>query len=172
MRRLVASALMLLAGCAGASPPDLPRAANVDLPRFMGRWYVIAHIPSYPEREAYAAVETYTLRPDGRIQTQYRQNTGAFDGKVDTMKPVGSVVPDTGNAVWGMQFVWPIQAEYVIGWVAPDYSQTLVVRSKRDYAWVMARTPTIPDADYRAAVERLRAMGYDVAKLRRVPQRP
>jgi apolipoprotein D and lipocalin family protein len=35
----------------------------------------------------------------------------------------------------------------------------------------MARTPTISEADYAAHVERLRALGYDVSKLRRVPQR-
>jgi apolipoprotein D and lipocalin family protein len=36
----------------------------------------------------------------------------------------------------------------------------------------MARTPQIPEAAYAADVERLRAMGYDVSKLRKVPQSP
>lgn len=172
MRRLLATALAVLAGCASAGPPTVPHVAQVDLPRFMGDWYVIANIPSRPERDAYGAVESYAMRPDGKIQTTFRYRRGSFDAPEKTMRPVATVVPNSGNAVWGMQFVWPIQAEYVIGWVAPDYSQTLVVRSKRDYAWLMARTPTIPEADYTAHVERLRAMGYDVSKLRRVPQRP
>jgi len=170
--RLLAAALAVLTGCATAASPTVPKVDQVDLPRFMGDWYVIAHIPSRPERDAYAAVESYALRPDGRIQTTFRYRRGSFDAPVKTMRPVGTVVPDTGNAVWGMQFIWPIQAEYVIGWLAPDYSQVLIVRSKRDYAWLMARTPTIPDADYRAQVERLRAMGYDPSRLRRVPQVP
>ena len=54
---------------------------------------------------------------------------------------VGTVVPGTGNAVWGMQFIWPIKAEYVISYLDAGYSETIIARSKRDYAWIMARTP-------------------------------
>ena len=172
MRGILAAAVAVLTGCASAGAPTVPTASRVDLPRFMGDWYVIANIPSPVERDAYAAVESYALRPDGRIQTTFRYRKGGFDKPVRTMRPVGTVVPGTGNAVWGMQFVWPIKAEYVIGWIAPDYSQTLIVRSDRDYAWLMARTPTLPEADVQAGIERLRAMGYDVSKLRRVPQHP
>lgn len=34
----------------------------------------------------------------------------------------------------------------------------------------MARTPRIPETDYAAHIERLKALGYDIAKLLRVPQ--
>lgn len=150
----------------------VPAVPYVDLPRFMGEWYVIASIPSYPERKAYDAVESYALEPDGRIQTTFRYRKGSFDAPLKTMRPVGTVVPGTGNAVWGMQFIWPIKAEYVISYLSPDYRETIIARSKRDYAWIMARTPQITQAAYAADVERLNAMGYDTAKLRPVPQRP
>jgi apolipoprotein D and lipocalin family protein len=152
--------------------PTVPAVRAVDLPRFMGAWYVIASIPSYPERNACDAVESYELRSDGRIQTTFRYRKGSFDAPLKTMHPVGSVVPGTGNAVWGMQFIWPIKAEYVISYLDPGYSETIIARSRRDYAWIMARTPQIPEAAYAADVERLRAMGYDVSKLRKVPQSP
>lgn len=153
----------------GNVKPSITTAAPVDVARFMGDWYVIAHIPSFPERDAYAAVESYARRPDGRIQTTFRFRKGALDGPEKTMHPVGTVRPDGGGAVWGMQFVWPIQAEYVIAWVDTDYRQTIVGRSKRDYVWLMARTPRIPEADYQARVRQIEALGYDVSKLRRVP---
>ena len=86
------------------------------------------------------------------------------------MEPVGRVVPGTNNAVWEMQFVWPIQAEYVIVDLAPDYSRTIVGRSKRDYVWLMARTPSLPAPELAAAIEKIRVLGYDTAKLRMVPQ--
>jgi len=81
------------------------------------------------------------------------------------------VRPDSLNAVWDMQFIWPIKAEYIIAWLDPAYSQTIVARNARDYVWLMARTPAISDADYAGAVARLQALGYAVDKLRRVPQR-
>lgn len=170
-------ALIVLFGAGGLfalgreKPPTIPTAGAVDLSRFMGDWYVIANIPTFIEKDAYDAVESYALRPDGKIQTTYRQRRGGFDAKLKTMRPVGTVRPGTGNAVWGMQFVWPIQAEYVIAYVDADYTRTIVARSDRDYAWIMARTPTIPDADYAALVDRLKALGYDTTKLRKVPQR-
>ena len=55
---------------------------------------------------------------------------------------------DGSNAIWGMQFVWPIKAEYLIAFLDADYTQTVIARSSRDYVWLMARTPTVSDADY------------------------
>ncbi len=165
-----AAVALLIAGCA-VSPPTIPPVKQVDLQRFMGDWYVIGNIPTRPERNAFNAVESYTLQPDGRIETRFRYREGAFEGPLKTMNPVGSVVPDTGNAVWGMQFIWPVKAEYVIVDVDRDYQLTIIGRSDRDYAWIMARTPSIPEPVYEAAVSRLKTLGYSTDKLRRVPQR-
>ncbi len=157
-------------GCSSHGTRPLPRQSSVDVPRFMGDWYVIAHIPSWPERRAYDAVESYRLRPDGRIQTTFTYRNGSFDAPRKSMHPIGTVENHGNGAVWGMQFVWPIQAEYVIAWLDDDYQQTIVARSKRDYVWYMARTPQVSDADYQKALQRIAAMGYDIDKLRRVPQ--
>ncbi len=177
MKKAIVAALLVAFGATalfamnanGKTP--IPPVENVDLPRFMGSWYVIANIPTFLERESYDAVETYELREDAKIQTTFRHRKGSFDAKVDTMRPVGTVREGTNNAVWGMQFVWPIKAEYVIVYVDENYSQTIIGRSARDYVWIMARTPQITDADYAAHVERLKTLGYDISKLRKVPQR-
>lgn len=166
---LLGAATVLLSSC--ASNPAMPPVAQVDLQRFMGPWYVIASIPSYPERNAYNAVETYTLRSDGKIQTEFRYRNGSFEAEEKTMHPVGTVVKDSNNAVWGMQFIWPIQAEYVIADLDPGYTQVIVGRSKRDYVWIMARTPAIAEAPYDALVAKVKALGYSTEGLRKVPQR-
>ena len=57
---------MLLSGC-GATLPPLKTVDHVDIPRFMGDWYVIACIPTFIEKGAYNAVESYRLDPDGTI---------------------------------------------------------------------------------------------------------
>ena len=75
------------------------------------------------------------------------------------------------NAVWGMQFVWPIKADYRIVYLSPEYTQTVIGRTARDYVWVMARTPEIPEADYGRIVDWLATQGYDVSRIRKVPQR-
>lgn len=159
----------LLSACA-STPPTIPPVASVDMPRFMGDWYVIAQIPTYIERKAFDSVESYRLDPYGKIRTTFRYRHGSADAPLKTMEPVGRVVPGTNNAVWEMQFVWPIQAEYVIVDLAPDYSRTIVGRSKRDYVWLMARKPSLPAPELAAAIEKIRDLGYDTTKLRMVPQ--
>jgi apolipoprotein D and lipocalin family protein len=161
-------AIALLAGCAGA--PTIPTAGQVDLPRFMGDWYVIANIPTRFEVGAHNAVESYRLDADGTIATTFTYRDGAFDGKEKVMRPRGFVRDPMQNAVWDMQFVWPFKAEYVIAYVDPAYTQTIIARSKRDYVWIMARTPTLPSDEYASLERRVRELGYDVTQLQRVPQ--
>jgi apolipoprotein D and lipocalin family protein len=87
------------------------------------------------------------------------------------MRPRGFVRDTTSNAVWGMQFVWPIKAEYLIAHVDEDYTETIIARSQLDYVWIMARKPVIPEQDYQRLVGMVAELGYDVAKLQKVPQR-
>jgi apolipoprotein D and lipocalin family protein len=161
--------MTMLAGCSSA--PTIPAATSVDLPRFMGDWYVIANIPTPPEEGAYNAIESYRLDKDGSIATTFTFRQGAFDGPEKIMRPRGFVRDRTSNAVWGMQFIWPIKAEYVIAHVDPTYQETIIARSKRDYVWIMARQPVLPPADYARLEQRVRELGYDVTRLQKVPQR-
>ena len=161
--------ILAMTGCASSLPP-LKTVEKVDLPRFMGPWYVIAAIPTFIETEAYNAVEDYQLRPDGTIDTVFTFNKGGFDGPLKRYTPRGFVIDRVNNSTWGMQFIWPIKAEYLITYLNDDYSQTVIGRNRRDYVWIMARTPQIPAADYERLLADLTAQGYDLKKLRKVPQ--
>jgi apolipoprotein D and lipocalin family protein len=173
MRRILTAACLpavaLLAGCSGA--PTIPVAKDVDINRFMGDWYVIANIPTRFEVGAHNAVESYRLDQDGTIATTFTYRDGAFDGPEKVMRPRGFVREGTGNAIWGMQFIWPIKAEYLIAYVDPAYTQTIIARSALDYVWIMARTPTLSPGDYAQLERRVRDLGYDMSKLQQVPQR-
>ena len=79
-------------------------------------------------------------------------------------------MPDGSNAVWGMQFIWPIKADYQIVYLDEDYRRVIIAREKRDLVWLMAREPTIPEEEYRALLARIVALGYDAADLRLTPQ--
>lgn len=161
---------MLLAGC-GASLPPLTTVERVDIPRFMGDWYVIANIPTWIEEGAHNAVESYRLDADGTIATTFTFRKGSFDGPRKTYNPRGFIRDTASNAVWGMQFLWPFKAEYLVIYLNGDYTQTVIGRNKRDYVWIMARTPAIPEEEYRRIVEQLAAAGYDTGRILRVPQR-
>ena len=169
MRFPMLPAFLLLCACSAMPSTPLPLANAVDLPRFMGDWHVIAATPTFIDRDARGAIESYRLEHDGTIATTYTFQDGA-DGPLRRHTPRGFVREGTGNAVWGMQFVWPIKADYRIAWLAPDYSQVIVAREARDYAWIMARRPRIAEEDLQRHMAFLAAHGYDTAKMRRVPQ--
>ena len=169
MRRALVLVLLTLAGC--ATPRPMPTVERVELERFMGDWYVIASIPTFIERGAHNAVESYRLEADGTIATTFTFRAGSFDGETKRYTPRGFVVDRASNALWGMQFLWPIKADYRIVYLAADYSQTVIARETRDYVWVMARTPAIAEADYQRLLGFVATLGYDPARVQKVPQR-
>lgn len=164
---MIALCSYFISGCAHS--PTVNKVAEVDLSRFMGAWYVIACIPTFIEKEAYNAVESYKMNQDGTISTTFTYNKGSLDGPVKTFNPKGYVVKDTGNGLWGMQFIWPFRSEFVVSYIDQDYSTTVIARSARDYVWIMARSPDMSEARYEELKQYVSQLGYDVKLLRRIP---
>ncbi len=168
----VVSAGFLGAGCSTLPEQgEILTESYVDIERFMGDWYVIASIPTFLEKDIYNATETYRLDDDGTIDTTFAFRKGSFEGKQKSYNPRGFIRDTQSNAEWGMRFVWPIKSDYRIVYVDDAYSQTIIGRNKRDFAWIMARTPSIPNDDLVAQVRLLKEQGYDIDKLQVVPQR-
>ena len=163
--------LLPLAACQSAPPAPMATVPKVDLQRFMGDWYVIANIPTFIEKGAHNAVESYRLDADGTIATTFTFRDGAYDGKAKRYTPRGFVRDASSNALWGMQFIWPIKSDYRITYLNDDYSHTIISREKRDYVWIMARTPSIPETDYQRLLKTVQAQGYDMSRVQKVPQR-
>ena len=165
---LLAAALPFASG--GCAAPDpISTVEHVDLDRFMGDWYVLAHVPAGIEKSACNAVESYQLADDGTIATTYTFRKGTPDGPRKTYRPRGFVHDTDSNAEWRMQFLWPFKAEYLVAWLDEDYAVTIIARSKRDMAWIMARTHELPSGQLEALIDRLVAMGYEREDVRVVP---
>jgi len=162
----------LISGCASQNLSPVKPVSSVNLNQFMGDWYVIACIPTVIETKAYNAIESYHLEKDGSINTTFVFRKGGFDGPEKRYNPRGFVVENTGNAVWGMQFIWPFKSEFIIAYLDKDYTSTIIARNARDYVWIMARTPFINDSQYQELTKIVANLGYDVSKLRKVPHQP
>ena len=164
-------AALLVSGCQSAQQAPLTLAPRVELKRFMGDWYVIANLPTFIEEGAHNAVESYRLPADGTIETTFTLHARGFDGEPKRYTPRGFVLDRTSNAVWGMQFMWPVKADYRIAYLTPAYTLTVIAREKRDYLGIMARTAQIADADYQRILACVAGQGYDVSRIHKVPQR-
>ncbi len=58
---------------------------------------------------------------------------------------------------------------YRIIFLDDDYQLTIIGRAKRDYVWVMSRKLEFSNEDFDRVKEFIRGVGYDAAKLQRVP---
>jgi len=162
----------LIAGCTTmnlSSQPPLETVPQVDLPRFMGDWYVHGYTPILVDKDAHNATETYALNSDGTISTTYRFRQGGFDGEEKVYTPKGFVHNTLTNAEWRMQFLWPFKAAYLIIYLDANYESTIIGVPNRNHAWIMSRSPQMDDATYADHLIFLKERGYDTTKIQRVP---
>ncbi len=162
-------AATLLAACGGTPERAAQPMPYVDLPRFMGNWYVVARIPNAIERGHMASRDLYTLRDDGKIDVHYVWRTGA-DQPEKALDIIATVLPSTGNREWRMRFFKVVPTRQRILEIAPDGSWALLDSPGRDLAWIFSRKPMLDDALYVDLRRRLKAHGVDTDKVWRVPQ--
>lgn len=163
--------IAMIAGCASDSLP-LTLAANVELDRYAGRWYVIANIPYFAERGNVGSTFDISFLPEERLTDIYTGQSKNFDAPPKSYTMNGYVVPGTGNARWRESPFWPLYLSYLILYVDPDYQTALVGYPGRGYGWVFARKAVIDDATYQSLLHRMLDQGYDIGLFRRVVQIP
>ena len=167
---LSACLLFVVAGCGhrGAVRED---PAAIDLPRLMGTWRVIAHIPYFAERGHVAARYEYALRDTDKVAVAYHYRE-SFDAPEHQRDARASVKKDSGNREWTLWFVGVVPAKWRIVEVAPDYSWVMADYPGRDMGWILARDATMDDATYQELVRKARDHGINARQLVRVPQLP
>lgn len=162
---------MSLFGCASSKPP-LKTVSHVDLPRYMGDWRVIANIPYFAERGNVDSIESYALRPDGKVANWFRFRKKSFAAPQKRYDFVGRVTNPRTNAEWEIRFAPLINVSYLIIDLDPEYRWTVVGHPSRKYGWIMHREKTMPEAIYQGILARLEAQGYDPKAFAKVPQNP
>ena len=138
---------------------------KLEIERFMGDWYVLADIATPFDKDAYAPTEHYVLKPDGMVETTYRYQKGNASGDFKSRTMTARPNPELPS-IWGMRLIWPFEADYRIAHIHPDYLTTIVARNKRDFVWLMARTPTIDQSAFDELLEKAQSLGYAISDLR------
>ncbi len=178
-----ALAALLVTGCAttkrSAAPTmkapftaPLRTVQHVDLPRFMGDWRVIANIPYFAEKGCVDSIESYALRPDGKIDNFFTYRKKSFDAPQKRLQALARVYDPKTNAEWRIRFFGLVTVDYLVLDLDTDYRWTVIGHPSRKYGWIMSREKTMPDKTYAAILERLAQQGYDPAKFKKVPQLP
>lgn len=163
--------LAILTGCTSISTKENTMTVPyVDVNRFMGPWYVIAIIPNFMEKNAVNGIETYTRKENNKIIIEYRFNVKTPQGKEKVMHPKAYIYDTDTNAEWRVQFFWPIKFPYLVIDLAEDYHYTVIGVPNKKFVWIMARNPQIDESEYSGILDRLKQKGYDISKIKKMPQ--
>lgn len=178
------SALALSGMCAAAAPSaqaapaaqPLQPIASLTVPRYMGVWYEIAKFPNDFQKQCVGdTTATYQLQDDGRVQVVNRCRIA--DGKTDVADGVarqlgGATSPrlKVRFAPAFLSFIPMVWGDYWVIDLDDKYQLSAVSEPKREYLWILSRTPQVDAAEYEALLARLTAQGLDVSRLVRTPQ--
>jgi apolipoprotein D and lipocalin family protein len=162
--------MMILTSCSSGS--FMKTVDHVDLPRFMGDWYVLGGRFTYMEKEVYNSIERYTWNEkESRIDVDFTYRKGSFDGALKSIPQKAWIHNTESNAHWKVSPFWPLKFDYLVLDLASDYSWTAIGVPSQKYLWIMARDWKSPAPIMSEAIERLKQKGYDTSNLVTVPHR-
>ena len=167
--------LAALTGEAAAQAPALKTVAQVDVKRYLGKWYEIASIPaSFQKACVGGTTATYTLRPDNTVEVLNQ----CYDreGRLKSAKGRAWVIDPATNAKLKVSFIPFLRLSFLAGdyWIidlGPDYEYAVVGHPSREYGWILSRTPELPPATLEGINQRLKAQGYDPADFKMTDQK-
>jgi apolipoprotein D and lipocalin family protein len=135
---------------------------HVELEKYLGKWYEIAHLPAKFQDGCNETTATYTLLDNGAISVL---NTCKRNGKVKLAKGKAKVVDKTTNAKLKVTFLWPFYGDYWIIKLGNDYDYAVVGTPNRKYLWILSRTPQMDDKLFSQLIEFVKSNGFNVESL-------
>jgi apolipoprotein D and lipocalin family protein len=162
--------LIHLLNTTSMSAQILQTVPQVDVNRYMGKWYEIASYPQRFQKGCHCTTAEYALSDQGYVIVENRCNKDSCSGKQSYIKGKAFVEKNSGNAKLRVQFFWPFKAKYWIIDLADDYSYAVVSHPNKKYLWVLSRTPKLDGAVYNQIILRLKEKGFDLDKLQITPQ--
>ena len=164
-----------------ATPAPLPPVstiATLDVPRYMGTWYEVAKFPNRFQAKCVANTRArYLAQTDGSVQVLNSCVT-ADGSTIDALGRAIQVGTTTSPKLqvrfapaW-LSWLPQVWGDYWVIDLDTDYQLAAVSDSKREYLWVLSRTPQLNDKAYGALIERLKAQHFEVQKLERTVQTP
>jgi len=135
---------------------------NVDLERYLGKWYEIAHLPARFQEGCTNTTATYTLSKDGNITVL---NECRRNGKPRQAKGKAKIVDKTSGAKLKVTFFWPFSGDYWIIALGKDYDYAVVGTPDRKYLWILSRTSQIDPKLYTQLLESAKSKGFNTNNL-------
>ncbi len=142
--------------------PALEVVPHVDLSRYLGKWYELAHLPFKFQEGCNETTATYTLLANGAISVL---NECTKNGKVKRARGKAKIVDKTTNAKLKVKFFWPFYGDYWIIKLGEYYEYSVVGTPNRTYLWILSRKPEMDNALFAELTQFAKSKGFDVGNL-------
>ena len=163
---ILATLLLLLAGCAGPAPaPPGVTVEKVNLVLYQGRWYEVASTHPWFQAGCVCTRADYLLHGDEMvIKNTCRQL--APSGREHSRTFVAEPLPGTGDAQLTLHLRWPFKGGYWVIGLDPNYQWALVGSPDRQNLWVLSRQPRLDPGLLVHLLEMAKLKGFDVDRVK------
>ena len=155
----------------GNGTPPLETVPDVEVSRYLGKWYEIASIPQFFSKGCKCTTAEYSQYPNGVLRVKNSCNLNTVSGFLNTI--VGSAVPERGsnNSKLKVSFTGtPTISNYWIIDLADDYSYAVVSDPLRTTCFILSRIPIMEETTYQYLLSKASSKGIDITKLKRTQQ--
>ena len=166
---VVAAGVAALYGCAVSVPKGLQPVTGFDAKRYMGTWYELARIEHSFEKGLTQVSAQYSLNDDGTVAVV---NRGYDASKKEWRQANGKArfLGDPSIAALKVSFFGPFYGGYNVVSLDDQYQTSLVIGNSLDYFWLLSRSKSIPEQQFRRLLEKAQSLGVDLSQVQVVPQ--
>ncbi len=155
--------LTFITSCSSMKLP-LETVPNVDLRKYVGIWYEIAHLPVSFQKNCACTTAEYSLTEKDYVRVVNR----CYDTKKNKWKDAKGkafIVPNTNNSKLKVQFFWPFKGDYQITELGKNYEYAVVGSPDRETMWILSREPEMSESLYQELVSKMKIKKFPVEKL-------
>jgi apolipoprotein D and lipocalin family protein len=178
---LTLSLLLVSVGASQAiaqqSDQSVRAIASLDVPRYQGTWYEIAKFPNRFQKKCISNTKaTYTAKPDGnlRVLNSCKTISGEISEAEGLARQIGakdSPKLEVRFAPAWLSFLPLVWGDYWVIDLDPQYQLAVVSDPRREYLWILSRTPQLDPKVYEDVLSRLQQQQFDIQKLELTPQK-
>ncbi|MCE7505387.1 lipocalin family protein [Polynucleobacter sp. IMCC30063] len=149
---------------------------SIDVARYLGTWYEIAKFPNWFQRKCLSGTNAnYQLKEDGNVKVTNRCKVegGEMAQAIGTARQIGGATSPKLEVRFApdwlaiLPFVW---GDYWVIDLDPQYQLAAVSDPRREYLWILSRTPKVNQKSYDDLLQRLVTQQFDLSQLSLTPQ--
>ena len=167
----VLTGLLLGATSCASSKLDKSTVPNVDLTRYMGKWYEIGRFDVAFEKGLVGTTANYTLNSDGTVEVINAGYKESLTGEATSAEGKARVRKSGKPGELEVAFFLNFYADYnILELDTVGYSYSVVGSSSDKYLWILSRTPKMDTDVLNGLLQKIAARGYNTSKILWVDQ--